>query len=43
MYLKQELAFRSGKYKKAHGKQKQSNKHWKKPENLVFKLKYIIN
>ena len=43
VYLEQEAALLSGKYNKAHGKQEQSKKHWKKAENLIFKQKYIKN
>ena len=44
MYLDQEVAFLSGKHKKAHGKQKNKVKNTEKnPENIIFKQKCIIN
>ena len=42
MYLEQEAAFLTGKYEKMHGKQKQSKKHWKNPENPMIKQKYKL-
>ena len=38
--LEQEAPFLSGKYKKIQGNKKQSEKHWKKPGNLMIKQKY---
>ena len=43
MYLEQEAAFLSGKYKKARGEQKNGKTHCKKPANLIIKQKYIIS
>ena len=44
MYLEQEAAFLSAKYKKAHGKKKKKSKrHSKKTENLIITQKYNIN
>ena len=43
MYLEQEAAFLSGKYKKVYGKQKQRKKHWKKNEHLMIKQKYKLS
>ena len=42
MYVEQETTFLIGKYKKVYGKQKQSKKHWKKPENLMIKQKHEL-
>ena len=42
VYLEQEAAFLTGKYKKVHGNKKQSKKHWKKPGNLMIKQKYEL-
>ena len=43
MYLEQEAAFLSGKFKKASGKQKTSKKHWIKFANLIIKQKCILS
>ena len=43
MYLEQEAAFLSGKYKKACEEQKKARKHWTKPANVIIEQKYIIN
>ena len=46
MYLEQETAFLRRKYKKRRGEggdKEQSKKHWKKPENLIIKQKYVIS
>ena len=42
MYLEQEAAFLTKKYKKMHGKQKTIKKHWKKYGNLMIKQKYKL-
>ena len=43
MYLEQEAAFLTGKYKKIHGKQKkQSENHWKKAGSTIIKQKYKL-
>ena len=39
MYLEQEAVENI----KTHGKQKQSKKHWEKPENIIIKLKHVVN
>ena len=36
VYLEQEAAFLSEKYKKVRDKQKSNKKHWKKPENRIL-------
>ena len=43
MYLGQEVALQSRKYKKAREEQKQGKKHWKKPANFIIKQKFIIS
>ena len=43
MYLEQEAALLSEKYKNTQGKKKESKKHWKNTENLIIKQKHVIN